>query len=97
MKLPSMFILLILLYVGSYAALSHMGKYGIAASGKLNTPLFSIGIPDSRQWQPKGLRLVVVKNQDGDWNWTGNTAGYIYAPMILLDRKLWHSTEKIFE
>lgn len=89
--------LALLLYLGSYIALSYSGEYGIAASRKLQTPLGSLSIPDTRQWQPKGLDLVVVKDQNGNWNWTGNTAGYVYSPLILIDRQLWHPSDHLLK
>ncbi|MEM6822348.1 MAG: hypothetical protein AAF558_10455 [Verrucomicrobiota bacterium] len=95
-KIPSLLFLLLLIYFGVYAGISSMGEYKAAASGNIKTPLIPINIADTRQWHPKFAELNVYKNSEDNWTWTGNTAGYVFAPLILLDRQFWHPTEKLF-
>ena len=97
MKLSGLTTILLLLYLGIYAALSYNGQYDVAASGKSKVPLIGLNLPDEKQWSPKGLRLSVTKDQSGDWVWAGNTGGYVFSPLILLDRKFWHPTEGILD
>lgn len=96
-KASNWIILILIVYVVSYAVLSVAGEYEVRASGKAKLPLFGIHLPDGQQWQPKGVRLTVYKNQDESWDWNGNAPGLIYAPLVLLDRQFWHPDKDLLE
>lgn len=97
LKLTPLFALILLLYVGTYIALSFTGGYRVASTGNARIPLLSVSIPDSQQWQPKYLELEVMKTGSGSWTTNGNLGGYIFSPLILIDRKLWHPNKELIE
>lgn len=41
-------------------------------------------------WYPKTLVLKKSKSLGGDSKLEGNTGGFIYLPLILIDRTVWH-------
>ena len=96
-KASNWVVLILIGYIISYAALSFGGDYKVRASGKTRLPLFGVQIPDGQQWQPKGVRLTVVKNQESGWDWNGNALGLVYAPLVILDRQFWHPDKKLLE
>ena len=88
--------LLLVAYAGSYTILSAMGDYRGSRTGTLR--LHSVfALTDIMIWQPKGVwyqsGFVLM---DGDIISRGNSLGYFYAPLISLDRAIFHKTQHIF-
>ncbi|MGF1678963.1 MAG: hypothetical protein ACFCUX_07195 [Candidatus Methylacidiphilales bacterium] len=82
--------LIVLVYLGVYLFLTLNGEYAVGSSGNVKVPLLEVGVPDRREWQPQDTRLKFYKDSEGNWTASGNTPGYIFAPLILIDRLVWH-------
>ena len=89
--------LLLVAYAGSYALLSAMGGYRGFQSGKIRYG-GGLAATDLLLWQPKGTwyqsGFLAI---DGKTLGRGNRLGYFYAPLIALDRKVFHKTQNIGE
>ncbi len=88
------------LYVVSYLPFSARGKYKPSFSGKHRYNMGGapgLAITDISHWVPKGMRFRRWLDVDGNPTSTGNPAGYIYGPLICIDRKYFHKTQHYFE
>ena len=82
-------------YLGSYAILSATGEYVPATSGE--TRWFNgLGVTDIRIWQPRFCHWHRWKSASGEMTFDANPGGYLYLPLILIDRAILHPTEKYF-
>lgn len=83
-------------YVVCYAVLSLLGKWQMVTSGERRYSETGLGVIDTQEWQPKGLLFRRWKGTDGKLRTEGNLCGYIYSPMIVLDRACVHRTATFF-
>jgi hypothetical protein len=86
----------LLLYVGSYVALSAAGEYRPSQTGKLR---FRGGwsVTDVYHWQPAGAVWEPFRDVTGHDTSRGNILGYLYSPMIRLDRAWRHPSQYLFK
>ena len=88
----------LVLYVGVYIVLSCLGGYYYNQSGKLRYPGILLAVSDISTWNPKGCwfqyRFI---NTHGESVSRGNDLGYLFAPLIMLDRRFFHPTEVLIE
>jgi len=85
-------------YVCSYLPLSLAGEWRFSESGKLHYTQGPLAVSDIIVWTPRycwyqyNYRFI-----NGKHGSRGNRLGYFYAPLILLDRALWHKTKSALE
>jgi len=82
------------LYVCSYVAMSAAGGYSYSQSGRVRYNAGQgLSVSDLVMWHPKWTwyqnEFVDVS---GKISSRGNTLGYLYSPLIILDRKVIHKT-----
>jgi hypothetical protein len=101
MKLPRavrrcLYILLavVVLYAGSYCCLSACGDYFWEQSGRVRYK-FGFAVTDLSMWHPKLTHWQRFTSIQGEEITRGNTLGYFYCPMIMLDRWLVHPTGQV--
>lgn len=87
---------LLLLYIASYVVLSAMGSYRWSQSGRLRYS-FGLSVTDIEIWSPRGMTWEPFRNIYGADTTRGDLLGYLYSPLIALDRAWLHPTIKIFE
>lgn len=87
---------ILVLYIGSYCCLSACGDYYFGQSGRLRYN-FGFAVSDISIWHAKFTRWQRFQNIRGEQITRGNTLGYFYCPMIILDRWLVHPTEQLFD
>jgi len=83
-------------YVVSYVILSLCGAYEFGQSGKMRYS-FGLSVSDIEQWQPRFVHCRIFQQVDGTTTLQANPLGYVFAPAILLDQKLFHPTKWIFD
>ena len=88
--------ILLAVYVGIYIALSAAGEYRPTFSGKRRYT-FGLAVMDRSIWQPNGLRWERYKSIKGQSDTRGNVPGYLFSPLIVMDRALWHPTNDYFD
>lgn len=74
-RLLAVLALLLALYVGTYAVLSWHGRY--------------VSFVRVRVWQPYGVEYAMTMQGLG-FTVQLNPLGYVFLPMIWLDRQVWH-------
>jgi hypothetical protein len=87
----------VLLYAAGYLVLTLCGGYHFSQSGE---PRYVSGmsVSDIIEWDPKGLWWQGrYRFAGGEYGSRGNFAGYVYSPLIALDRALWHRTQGLFD
>lgn len=85
----SRLVLGLVLYVGSYAALSFTGGWVVSESGEVR---LIMAVADTFQWQPRHGRCERFRQVDGDYTLRADAVGYFFAPLILLDQRFVHPT-----
>jgi hypothetical protein len=89
--------LLLVAYAGSYAILSVMGDYQGSQSGNIRYET-GLAVTDISIWKPKGIwyqsEFIAA---DGKKVSRGNSLGFFYAPLVVLDRKVFHRTSPYIE
>ena len=89
--------LLLVAYGGSYTILSAMGDYRGSQSGKYRYN-GTFAATDLMLWQPRGTWYQSdYEDIFGNTISRGNRLGYFYAPLITLDRAVFHNTKDISE
>ena len=83
----------LLLYVGSYCCLSANGEYYFAESDRFHYQIYGMAVGDINIWHHKFLHWEPCTDFFGEKTTRGNLLGYVYCPMIVLDRGLVHSTK----
>lgn len=92
------FLICLVLYVGIYIVLSCMGGYYFNQSGKVRYRSIGLAVSDISTWNPKGCRFQYQYiNLRGESVSRGNELGYLFAPLIMLDRRFFHPTEVLIE
>ena len=85
-----------LVYVGSYGALSAAGDYRASQTGKLRYS-FGLSVTDVHHWQPRFMGWEPFRDVSGKDTSRGDLLGYFYSPLIRLDRAWCHPSQFIFE
>lgn len=83
------------LYIGSYAALSAAGQPVFSQTGHLRYS-FGFAVSDVVIWDPPFAQWEPFHTIDGVDTSRGNFVGYLYSPLIRLDRRFWHPTRFLF-
>jgi hypothetical protein len=86
------FLAVIVLYVGLYCCLSARGSYQFMQTGRIRYG-FGLSVSDVSMWQPEFIRWQQFTNVEGSATTRGNILGYVFCPLIILDRWLVHPTE----
>jgi hypothetical protein len=86
----------LLLYVGVYLVLSATGRYQPDMSGRRRWS-FGLALIDVDHWQPRGMYFRGFINVRGEPEVDANVLGWVYAPMIWLDRWLVHPSHEILD
>ena len=85
---------LLVLYVLSYVVLSLLGGYVFWQSGELRYK-HGLSVSDIIHWEPSGcVYQHGFRDIHGETVSRGNILGYIYSPLIRLDRWLVHPTRQ---
>jgi hypothetical protein len=80
-------------YVVVYAVLSALGGYqdNITALDRLG--IITRGWPDRQEWQPV---LITVAHFPGPGSaFRANVGGFVFMPLVVLDRQLCHATQPL--
>jgi hypothetical protein len=84
------FFALLALYNISYVALSATGGWVVSESGELRMPL--LAVCDTFEWQPRYGECQLFRWSGGNYGLRGDSLGYFYSPLILLDQRYVHRT-----
>ena len=87
--------LLLLGYVGSYVALSARGGWYWSQTGRVRYT-FGFAMTDVVRWHPAWARWEPFRDVHGRDTSRGNLAGYLYSPLIRLDRAWVHRDHELF-
>lgn len=88
--------LFIIAYFGLYFFLSCIGSYMPSQSGKIRYT-GGISMTDIEIWQPKFITFKTYYSVDGSKSIKANIGGYLFYPLILIDRNTVHKTVSYFE
>ncbi|MGC1274388.1 MAG: hypothetical protein WBC44_11830 [Planctomycetaceae bacterium] len=77
-------LLMMATYFNSYIVLSMLGDYYWSYSGRTGY-VFGLSAPDRIIWHPRFAYWEPLRSR-------GNLSGYLYSPLIRLDRAWWHPT-----
>ncbi len=83
-------------YVGSYVVMSAFGGWHASQSGKLRYD-FGFSVTDVVRWQPAGAWWEPFRDVAGKDTSRGNVTGYLYSPLIRLDRRWIHRDQESFK
>ena len=83
-------------YLLVYVGLSALGEYQNDFSGKRRW-FGGLAWFDVALWQPRGMYFRVYIGVDGKRDVSGSPLGWIYSPLILVDRALVHPTISPFD
>jgi hypothetical protein len=78
-------------YIAIYVILSLLGSEEYHPSGR-HRYAGGLAVSDEIIHAPKYLWFELYIEYDGKYANRGNFAGHMFAPLILIDRKLWHRT-----
>ena len=85
-------------YLVSYLILSALGGYRFDQSGELRYASAGLSVSDLVMWHPAGCWYQRrLRGITGDHTSRGNFLGYLYSPLIVLDRALVHRTKRIID
>jgi len=87
---------LAVIYVAVYVVLSVNGVYLATPSGEVRYN-FGLAMTDAQVWQPRFVYFKVLRDIEGRKTVAANWLGYVFAPLILLDQKLFHPTVYLFQ
>src|SRR5438045_1903486 len=82
-------------YCGSYIALSAHGGWYFSQTGKLRYD-FGFAISDVERWFRAWAQWEPFRDVYGNDNSRGNVQGYLYSPLIRIDRAWVHPDRPIF-
>ncbi len=77
-------------YVGSYIAFSAAGGWYWSQTGTRRRYDLGLAISDVVRWHPAWLRWEPFCDIYGQATSRGNLPGYLYSPLIRLDRRWFH-------
>lgn len=87
---------LLILYVGSCICLSAAGEYRFSQTGKRRYT-FGLSMTDVIHWYPKWLYWEPFRNVYDVDTIRGNFLGYVYSPLIRIDRAWFHPSNHFFD
>lgn len=94
--IPLVCLLLIAIYVGTYLPRRTEGFYRRTQTGEIRHGQTQLAITDLAQWNPEDCwwqpRFTQV---DGTRTHRGNALGFLYAPLIWIDRKVYYSDRRL--
>ena len=76
-------------YVGAYVPLSCSGAYRVDMSGRQRWSS-GLALMDAEFWQPKWMYFRTYTDVRGDAVSSGNLLGWLYSPLIMIDRAWVH-------
>lgn len=82
-------------YVGSYLALAAAGGWHWSQTGKLRY-VGGLSVSDVERWHPAWAYWEPFRNIYGVDTSRGNPQGYLYSPLIRLDRRWFHPDRQVF-
>ena len=85
-----------LAYVGSYVAFSARGGYHASQTGKLRYS-FGLSVTDVWHWQPRFMSWEPFRDVGGNDTSRGDLLGYLYSPLIRVDRAWRHPSQYLSE
>lgn len=80
-------------YLVAYGVLSLLGGYQNNISSLDELGIVTRGMPDREEWQPVCIRVTQFPGQDSRSR--ANAPGYLFLPLVLLDRSFCHPTRPI--
>jgi hypothetical protein len=80
-------------YLVAYAVLSLLGGYQNNISSLDDLGIITRGMPDREEWQPVCIRVTQFPGQASRSR--ANAPGYLFLPLVLLDRTFCHPTKSI--
>lgn len=83
-------------YVGSYVALAAGGAWTWSQTGKRRPSPTALSVADVQRWQPRWARWEPFRDVYGQDTSRGNALGYVYSPLIRLDRAWLHADRELF-
>ncbi|MBI1344648.1 hypothetical protein GC163_00015 [bacterium] len=86
-----------ILYVATYLTLSVNGKYVRRPSGERRYAGFGLAAWDRSLWQPVGVRWERRRDITGEYVTDGNELGWLFLPMLIIDRTWFHETHSLYE
>ena len=89
-------LIILVLYVGSYSALSFVGSYRSGISGNRRYTM-GLAYPDIAVWCPKIGYAHLFRTINGGLTIRSDWMGLFYCPLILLDQKYIHETIDLHE
>ena len=87
------FVLFLIVYVGSYTTLSLQGSYADNVGSLAKIGIYIASISDRDEWQPKSV--TVTGFPDSAFSVFANPVGYLFMPLVYIDRLTVHPTKKI--
>ena len=87
----------LLLYVLSYACLSAMGRYRARPSGEHRYAGNGMAMMDRSLWCPAGMVWERRKDISGNYVVEADPLGWLFLPLISIDRCLVHPTASLLE
>lgn len=89
-------VIILAVYVGTYCLLSWNGRYWYRPSGEVR---YGSGLAafELAQWSPYGITFECRHGVDGKYITDGGVFGFIYSPLIYVDRRLVHKTRRYIE
>ncbi len=82
-------------YVVTYVALSAAGGWRYSQTGRLRYA-FGFAASDVIRWQPAWAWWEPFRDVSGHDTSRGNLQGYIFSPLIRLDRRWFHPDREVF-
>ena len=78
-------------YMGLYGTLSLFGRYWDNVGSLTQLGIWCRGISDRDEWQPR--HVIVTCFPGAGWSVRANFAGYLFLPLVALDRSICHPTQ----
>ena len=89
-------IIIIAVYLLSYLILTLFGDYYFSQTWRCRDSEIGFTLSGIIIWQPMFCRWQAnYEFADGSQGSRGDIMGYLYSPLIYLDRVIWHRTQKI--
>lgn len=88
---------LLVLYIGTYIALSASGEYRASQTGRLRWLPGGLSVTDVEHWQPAHAEWAPFRDVNERDTIRGNLLGFLYSPLIRIDRAWCHPSHYAFE
>lgn len=90
-----LFILAPLTYIGVYIVLTANGSWALSQTGNVRYG-FGLAASDVQHWSPVGVRWERFRTITGETSSRANVLGYLFSPLIRLDRAWLHPDREVF-